>query len=335
MNLSEFNFDLPESCIAQFPLESRADAKLMWIQKETGHVLHQAFRDVSQILKSGDLLIVNNTTVSARRLMGRRATGATVEALFMRQEGEECIALVRPAKKLKIGEQVPFENGLIGTVTSDFGDGLKGICFFDQDDAWKLIRNSGTIPLPPYISVALPNESRYQTVYSSVDGSAAAPTAGLHFTTDVLSELKAIGVEIAEITLDVGLDTFRPVMAEKIEDHKIHGEFFNIPERTAELIEACTGRVIGVGTTTARTLETAAMGHRKVRPGPGKSQLLITPGYEFQIVDGMFTNFHLPKTSMLFMVSAMVGKRRLFEAYELAIKKDYRFLSYGDSMLIL
>lgn len=296
---------------------------------------HRSFIDLPSILRGGDLLVLNDTVVSARRLFGARATGAAVEALLLRQIGDEFEALTRPAKKLKIGESIEFEAGLIGVVTASLGEGLKRIRFEPSDDLESHILSASQVPLPPYIHTPIGDQARYQTVYGSIPGSSAAPTAGLHFTDEVFKALAERGVQTATVTLDIGLDTFRPVSSENIEDHLIHGETCSVAPATCEAVAACKGRIIGVGTTSTRTLESLAIGPRRLEPGSKDTRIFITPGYEFKVIDGLLTNFHMPRTTMLFMVAALVGRDRLMDAYREAVEERYRFLSFGDSMLVL
>lgn len=333
MRIEDFDFELPESLIAQDPLSNREDSRLLVLPRYGGPIDHSHFSSVVDRFESGDLLVVNDTRVTARRLVGRRATGGTVEALILRRVGLTFEALTKPAKKLRLGTRVEFEPGLHAEVTEDLGEGLKRLKFDPEMDEATLSQ-AGTVPLPPYIRHGLADESRYQTMFASVPGSAAAPTAGLHFTPGILQALRRKGVGVATVTLDVGLDTFRPLASGSVDAHVMHGETCRVTEETARAIESCRGRIIAVGTTTVRTLETFAVGRRQVRSGETVSRLFITPGYDFQVVDGMFTNFHLPRTTMLLMVAALVGRDRLMAAYAEAVRERYRFLSFGDSMLI-
>ncbi len=278
---------------------------------------------------------MNDTRVTARRLLGRRATGGRVEALVLRPVPGGFEALTRPARKLRVGDRITFDDGLGATVAADLGAGRKTLVFDSSGDVSEALARAGTVPLPPYVHTTLSDEERYQTVYARNPGSAAAPTAGLHFTHEVLTELEAKGVATATVTLDVGLDTFRPVASERIEEHTIHGEICSVPDETVERVSQCRGRIIAVGTTTVRTLETFATGRRELQSGSRLSRLFITPGYVFQIVDGMFTNFHLPKTTMLFMVSALAGHEAVMAAYRSAVVEEYRFLSFGDAMIVV
>jgi S-adenosylmethionine:tRNA ribosyltransferase-isomerase len=321
---------LPEELIAQTPLEDRAASRLLHLDKVTGRIQHLHFRDCLTLLHPGDLLVLNDTRVTALRLYGRRATGAHVEALLLREDSPGTYeALTKPAKKLKLDEVVDFEDGLLGTIKADLGEGRKLIQFADPQQ----LDQVGRAPLPPYIRASLADRSRYQTVYAETPGSAAAPTAGLHFTPEILQQLKNKGVETARVTLDVSLDTFRP-MTGSLDDHVMHGERASIPEETARQIHQATGRIIAVGTTTTRTLETRALGRREVSPGDFYTRIFIRPGYSFRVIDGMFTNFHMPKTTMLLMISALAGESAIETAYQEAVALRYRFLSFGDSMLI-
>ena len=335
MRLSEFLYDLPPELIAQTPLEDRAASRLLVLDRRTGAVRHLSFRDVPQLLEPGDLLMVNDTRVTALRLLGRRASGGRVEALLLQDEGEGRFnALLRPAKRLKEGEQVAFEGGLVAKVVKDLGEGKKALAF-DQPDYRERLAAVGRVPLPPYVHEALRDPERYQTVYAAHAGSAAAPTAGLHFTNELLTQLEEQGVSMARVTLDVGLDTFRPISTEDVEDHAMHGERCALPQETADKIAECKGRVVAVGTTSVRTLESFASGKRAVEAGEKVTKLFIAPGYDFKVVDAMFTNFHMPGTTMMLLVSALAGREGVMAAYREAVEKRYRFLSFGDSMLVL
>ena len=324
--LRDYDYVLPEDQIAQTPLEDRASSKLLHLGIPSGEIHDLTFRDVLQILQPGDLLVRNNTRVTARRLFGQKETGGSVEALILRERSPQLFeAMLRP------GTRISFEGQIQASVLEDLGDGLRLLKLEGNKD----LGHIGQVPLPPYIHALLQDQERYQTVYAAQGGSAAAPTAGLHFTQDLLSRLSQKGVEMAEVTLDVSLDTFRPIQVENLEDHRMHGEICRIPEETSIKIAQCRGRIIAVGTTTVRTLESFATGKRQVQRGEMQSKLFIRPGFEFQIIDGMFTNFHMPRTSMLMMISALAGKGKIMEAYDHALKNHYRFLSFGDSMLLL
>lgn len=334
--LSDYDYDLPESAIAQVPLVDRASSKLLWIHRATGEISHHTFRDVETIFQSGDLLILNDTRVTALRLVGKRPTGGEVEALLMKElASARYEALVKPAKKLQVGSKVSFPGGLEATVEAVLPAGVRILRFEPLDRLRERLSEFGSIPLPPYITRKLEEAERYQTVYSRNGGSSAAPTAGLHFTPELLDGLRERGIATAFITLDVGIDTFRPVSAENVDEHQMHGERLTIPESTVQAIRNCQGRIIAVGTTTVRALETSSTGRRQVEPGSRISTLFIRPGYQFRVIDGMLTNFHMPKTTMLLMIAALAGKGQIDSAYSEALANGYRFLSFGDSMLIL
>jgi S-adenosylmethionine:tRNA ribosyltransferase-isomerase len=334
LRLSDFDYNLPEDRIAQNPAEPRDSSKLLVLDGKS--ISHRTFSDLSDLLNPGDLLVMNNTRVTARRLSGERETGGKVEALLLKHLGDnEFEALVKPAKRLKAGTKVSFSAALLAEIMAEGEGGVRTLRFEGEGDVSALIEATGSVPLPPYITTTTAPDERYQTVYSAAPGSSAAPTAGLHFTNLLLQALKQKGVDTSYITLDVGIDTFRPVQFENLAEHKMHGERFTIPSETRDKLAAAKGRVIAVGTTTVRALETASIGPRMVKTGEGCSSLFITPGYEFKTVDAMLTNFHMPRTTMLLMVSALCGKDTLFHAYDEALKNDYRFLSFGDSMLII
>lgn len=331
--LSDYDYELPEELIAQEPLENRSGSRLLVLQN--GKIQHRFFSDVADMLKPGDLLVVNETRVTACRLFGQRANGGDIEALIMREVTHGLFeVLLKPAKRAKPGSELNF-HGVPATVV-DFVDGpVRRLQVQDHAEFQKMCEAHGQVPLPPYIRQAVQQGSRYDTVYATQAGSAAAPTAGLHFTPELLSTLQAKGVQIAKVSLDVGIDTFRPVETENLDEHKMHGEVCRIPSDTAQAIATCPGRVIAVGTTTVRTLESFAVGPRKVEAGEQRTSLFIRPGFQFQVVNGMFTNFHLPKTTMLCMISALAGRENIMSAYKEAVREKYRFLSFGDSMLIL
>ncbi|HZH99341.1 MAG TPA: tRNA preQ1(34) S-adenosylmethionine ribosyltransferase-isomerase QueA [Fimbriimonadaceae bacterium] len=333
--LSDYDYTLPESAIAQTPLADRTASKLLHLHRDTLSIEHRVFRKVPEILRPGDLLILNDTRVSAIRVFGKKISGAAVELLLLKEEGPGLFeALAKPGKRLQPGAQMIFGD-LRAEVVENRGEGRKLVRFEPQAGLRERLAEIGSVPLPPYIHAELSDGERYQTVYGSTPGSAAAPTAGLHFTPELLKRVEARGVRIAHVTLDVGIDTFRPVQAEDLSQHVMHGERCSVPEATAEAVRACTGRVVAVGTTAVRTLESFATDHRLLASGSKRTDIFIRPGYEFRIVDGMFTNFHMPRTTMLIMLSALVPRQRLFEAYAEALAGGYRFLSFGDSMLIL
>ncbi len=337
--VSAFDYELPDDLIAQEPLPERSDSRLLVLHKDSGEIEHRRYRDVLDLLMPGDLLVLNDTRVTARRLFGHRPTGAKCEVLVLdtpRQEDGGWVgrAIVKPAKRLRVGETIVFADDLSAMVTEAEQGGCRTLRFSGNDVCDALARH-GYVPLPPYIARQTQDDARYQTVYAQHGGSAAAPTAGLHFTRELLSCLEAKGVAVARVTLDVGLDTFRPIASERLTDHPMHGERCRVSEETAQAIATAQGRIIAVGTTCVRTLESFATGPRRVATGEQVSKLFITPGFRFQVVDGMFTNFHMPRTTMLAMLAAMAGRERLMAAYAEAVRQRYRFLSFGDGMVII
>ncbi|RYG49730.1 tRNA preQ1(34) S-adenosylmethionine ribosyltransferase-isomerase QueA [bacterium] len=331
--LSDYDFDLPEDLIAQVPLNDRAASRLLWLHRESGRVEHRAFREVTELLRPGDLLVVNDTRVSAVRVKGRKATGGAVEALLLHETADGCYeAMVKPGRRLPDGTRIELA-GLPATVEG--GGGIRTVRFDPVPDLRVRLAEAGETPLPPYIHERLDDAERYQTAYAREEGSAAAPTAGLHFTPEILDALRTGGVEVARVTLHVGIDTFKPLQTENLDEHRMHGEVCEVSPAAAEAVARCEGRIVAVGTTSVRTLESFATGRRRLEPGRRRSNLFIRPGYEFQIVDGMFTNFHLPRTTMLAMISALAGYEEVRSAYRAALEERYRFLSFGDSMLIL
>ncbi len=334
--LRAFDYVLPESAIAQTPLTVRSASKLIHIERATGEIFHRRFTEVPELLREGDLLVVNETRVTALRLFGSKPTGGKLELLLLNRLSHGVYeALARPSKRLQVGTSLNMDGGLKAVVQKELGEGRKVVAFDERSNLDADIERAGYAPVPPYIRAELKDKDRYQTVYASTGGSAAAPTAGLHFTQEILARLKTQGVDTATVNLDVGLDTFRPISVDNVDDHKMHGENCSVSDETAEKVATCKGRIIAVGTTTVRTLETFAFGHRRLGTGRRISTLFIRPGYEFQIIDGMFTNFHMPRTSMLLMVSAFAGVDPISKGYEAALKNGYRFLSFGDSMLLL
>ncbi len=328
------DYVLPENQIAQVPLDDRSAAKLLHINPR-GEIEHRSFKDVPDLLSSGDLLVLNNTRVTALRVFGTKPTGGQVELVLLRETEAnlwECLA--KPGRRLQPGASISISPNLQARVIQNQNEGIKLIQF--EGENWQEeLRRHGRVPLPPYIHASLADAERYQTVYAQPGGSAAAPTAGLHVTPEILASLQSRGVEITFVTLDVSLDTFRPIQVENLDDHVMHGETCRVSVETADKIGQAKGRIIAVGTTTVRTLESFAIGNRRVESGERSTKLFIRPGFEFQIVDGMFTNFHLPKTSMLVMLEALIGPTHLERAYTAALTHEYRFLSFGDSMLIL
>ncbi|MBL1150760.1 MAG: tRNA preQ1(34) S-adenosylmethionine ribosyltransferase-isomerase QueA [Armatimonadetes bacterium] len=334
LTLSDFDYDLPEEAIAQAPAEPRDSSRLMVIDRYEKRVEHRIFRDIVHELEPDDVLVVNDTRVSALRVYGTKATGGRVELLLMQNIGDSAFeALVSPGRRLQPGAVIRIGGGraIVEDVTPDG----RRIVRFDDATPWReALAQLGETPLPPYIHDRTADPDRYQTVYSAIPGSSAAPTAGLHFTEEVLERIREKGVRIARVTLDVSLDTFRPIRSEDPADHKMHGERWTVSEEAAETINDCKGSVIAVGTTSVRTLESAAVDTRRVAAGSGVTTLFITPGYEFQAVDGLITNFHMPRTTMLLLVAALCGREMLMASYETALSEGYRFLSFGDSMFI-
>ena len=343
MNKSDFFYDLPEELIAQTPLEPRDSSKMMVLSKENDNILHKHFYDVCDYLNEGDTLILNNTRVLPARIYGvKEETGAVVEFLLLNQlENDVWEALAGPGKRAKVGTVFSFGEGILKCeVTEVLENGNRIIKFsYDRNDNFfNILDKVGEMPLPHYITEELQDKERYQTVYSKELGSAAAPTAGLHFTNEILEKLKAKGVNIGYVTLHVGLGTFRPVKAEKIEDHKMHTEHYHLPKETAELIintKKAGGRVIAVGTTSCRTLESVATFCGEIREDDRNTDIFIYPGYKFKCIDGLITNFHLPESTLIMLVSAFYGYEKTLKAYKTAVDEKYRFFSFGDCMIIL
>ena len=343
MNKSDFFYDLPEELIAQTPLEPRDSSKMMVLSKENDNILHKHFYDVCDYLNEGDTLILNNTRVLPARIYGvKEETGALVEFLLLNQiENDVWEALAGPGKRAKVGTVFSFGEGILKCeVTEVLENGNRIIKFsYDRNDNFfNVLDKVGEMPLPHYITEELQDKERYQTVYSKELGSAAAPTAGLHFTNEILEKLKAKGVNIGYVTLHVGLGTFRPVKAEKIEDHKMHTEHYHLPKETAELIintKKAGGRVIAVGTTSCRTLESVATFCGEIREDDRNTDIFIYPGYKFKCIDGLITNFHLPESTLIMLVSAFYGYEKTLKAYKTAVDEKYRFFSFGDCMIIL
>lgn len=340
MKTSDFYFDLPEELIAQTPLKDRAASRLLYMDKATGALRHETFRDVLLHLKSGDCLVINDTRVLPARLFGRRSSGAAVEFLLLKRvEGDVWQTLVKPGKKARPGDTFEFGDGSLSAVVEGLSDeGTRLVRFRYEGIFEEILDRLGTMPLPPYIRETLDDAERYQTVYSNKYGSAAAPTAGLHFDDALLAAIEAKGVEIARITLHVGLGTFRPVKAESLHDHVMHAEYFEINENAAAKIQrtkAAGGRVVAVGTTSVRTLESAAGRYETLQACSGWTDIFIYPGYRFKVVDGLITNFHLPESTLIMLVSALAGREHVLAAYREAVEGRYRFFSFGDAMLIL
>ncbi len=339
MDVNEFDYELPEELIAQDPLEDRASSRLLILDKETGQLQHRTFRDIREEIHPGDCLVINNTRVIPARLYGtREGTGALVEVLLLKRIGGDLWeTLVRPGKKARPGMVLDFGGQMKGTVEDIVEDGNRRIRFSYEGIFEEILDRLGEMPLPPYITHKLKDRERYQTVYAKYDGSAAAPTAGLHFTQELLEEIRAKGVRIAEITLHVGLGTFRPVKVDKVEEHHMHSEFYQVSEEAADLVNrtrAEGGRIIAVGTTSCRTLESASDEAGVLHAGSGNTDIFIYPGYQFKIVDALITNFHLPKSTLMMLVSALAGKDNIMHAYQEAIRERYRVFSFGDAMFI-
>lgn len=337
---SDFYFELPQELIAQDPLEDRASSRLLLLDKNTGEIGHDIFHNIVRYLRPGDCLVLNNTKVIPARLLGQRAgTGARVEVLLLkRREGDVWETLVKPGKKCKPGVELTFGDGLLrGQVLETVEEGNRLIRFSYQGIWEEVLDRLGEMPLPPYITHKLSDKSRYQTVYAKYEGSAAAPTAGLHFTQELLRQIREMGVSVVYVTLHVGLGTFRPVKEENVLEHHMHSEYYQVTEEAAEQINAAKtagGRVICVGTTSCRTLESAADENGTVRPGCGNTDIFIYPGYRFKVLDCLITNFHLPESTLVMLVSALAGRERVLAAYREAIRERYRFFSFGDAMLI-
>lgn len=340
MKTSDFYYDLPEELIAQDPLEDRSSSRLMVLHRKSGRLEHRVFSDIIEYLRPGDCLVRNNTKVIPARLFGvREDTGATVEFLLLkRRENDIWETLVKPGKKARTGAKLVFGEGLLrGEIIDVLADGNRLIQFQYEGIFEEILDKLGQMPLPPYITHKLQDKNRYQTVYAKYDGSAAAPTAGLHFTPELLKKIREKGVKIAEVTLHVGLGTFRPVKVENILDHHMHSEFYMVEEDQAAIINETKkngGRVICVGTTSCRTLESATGEDGILRAGSGWTEIFIYPGYQFKILDALITNFHLPESTLLMLVSALAGRDHVMAAYEEAVKEKYRFFSFGDAMFI-
>ena len=340
MKTSDFYYDLPQELIAQDPLEDRSASRLMHLDKVTGEVQHRHFRDVLEYLKPGDCLVINDTKVIPARLYGHKVgTDAAIEILLLkRKEKDVWETLVKPGKKCRPGTVISFGDGILtGEVIDVVEEGNRLIRFDYEGIFEEILDRLGEMPLPPYITHKLKDKDRYQTVYAKHEGSAAAPTAGLHFTKELLAQVGEMGVKIAHVTLHVGLGTFRPVKVEDVSQHHMHSEFYVVEEDQAKLIndtKASGHRVISVGTTSCRTLEAATGEDGVLRAGSGWTEIFIYPGYQFRMIDGLITNFHLPESTLLMLVSALAGKEHIMAAYEEAVREKYRFFSFGDAMMI-
>ena len=340
MNVKDYDYDLPEELIAQDPLEDRSSSRLMVLDRQTGDVEHRHFTDILEYLHPGDCLVINNTKVIPARLFGvKEDTQAKIEVLLLkRKENDIWETLVKPGKKAKPGTKLVFGDGLLTAEVVDVVEEGNRLIQFHYDGIFEEILDQlGQMPLPPYITHQLKDKNRYQTVYAKYDGSAAAPTAGLHFTKELLQKVKDMGVDIAEVTLHVGLGTFRPVKVENVLDHHMHSEFYMVSQEAADKINRAKEsghRVIAVGTTSTRTLEAAADENGRLHETSGWTEIFIYPGYQFKVIDALITNFHLPQSTLVMLVSALAGREHVLHAYEIAVKERYRFFSFCDAMLI-
>ncbi len=337
---SSYYYELPEKLIAQYPVENRSESRLMFLNKKTGEVSHKKFTDILALIKKDDVLVINNTKVIPARLFGHKPTGAKIEVFLLNQiEEKKWECLVRPGRKLPIGAEIIFSENFKAKIVDYAEEGGRIVQFFCKDDFWSLLEIAGNMPLPPYIKREAEEKDKetYQTVYAEQNGSVAAPTAGLHFTEEIFASLKEKGVEILEVMLHVGLGTFRPVKTDDITFHKMHSEFCRISPETAEKInkyKAEGRKIIAVGTTTTRTLESFAK-NGILQSGAHQTEIFIYPGKKFQIIDGLITNFHMPESTLLMLISAFAGYENIMNAYKIAVNEKYRFFSYGDSMAIL
>ena len=340
MNVTDFDFYLPEELIAQHPLLERDSSRLMVLNKKTGEIQHKVFHDIIDYLKKGDTLVLNNTRVLPARLIGEKAeTKGKIEFLLLRRIDKdtwECLA--KPGKRAKVGAKFTFGDGILEAEVVEIGDEGNRIVRFTYEGIFEeILDRLGEMPLPPYIHEKLEDRERYQTVYSKEEGSAAAPTAGLHFTKDLLEKIKKKGINIVYLTLHVGLGTFRPVKVDKIEEHHMHSEYYHLTKEAADIINATKengGRVIAVGTTSTRTLETIGDENGMVREASGWTDIFIYPGYKYKVVDNLITNFHLPESTLIMLVSALAGRDHVLNAYKIAVEEKYRFFSFGDAMFI-
>ena len=340
MDVKDFYFDLPEELIAQDPLKDRSSSRLLVLDRDTGEVQHRVFRDIVEYLRPGDCLVINDTKVIPARLFGiKKDTGAKIEILLLkRRENDIWETLVRPGKKCRPGTVIEFGEGLLsGTVVETVDDGNRLIRFSYKGIFEEILDQLGQMPLPPYITHELKDKNRYQTVYAKHEGSAAAPTAGLHFTNELLKQIEEMGVKVAHVTLHVGLGTFRPVKVENVLDHHMHSEFYVVEESEARKVndtKAAGGRVICVGTTSCRTVESASTDAGILQAKTGWTEIFIYPGYRFKVLDALITNFHLPESTLVMLVSALAGRGHILDAYKEAVKERYRFFSFGDAMFI-
>ena len=340
MNINEYDYNLPEELIAQTPLKNRSDSRLLVLNKNNGKVKHEQFKNIINYLNKGDVLVLNDTKVIPARLIGtKKETNATIELLLLKDLGDnswECLA--RPGKRIKVGTEVSFgDDLLVANVTEKLDDGIVHVSFSYKGIFLEILDKLGEMPLPPYIKEKLSDKDRYQTVYAKNLGSAAAPTAGLHFTSDLLKEIEDKGIEICYVTLHVGLGTFRPVEVENILEHHMHSEYYTMDQETADILNNAKKekrRIIAVGTTSTRVLETVASKYNEFKECSGNTDIFIYPGYEFKAINALITNFHLPKSTLVMLVSALAGRENILNAYRKAIDEKYRFFSFGDSMFI-
>ena len=342
MDVSQFDFELPERLIAQTPLAERSESRLLVLKREDGSIRHRRFQDIVEFLQPGDALVLNDSKVIPARLIGSKVdTGAKIELLLLKQlQGDRWETLVKPAKRIKVGTKVVFGQGELVAVAEEEGEVPGGRVFRLEYDGvlMELLNRLGQMPLPPYIKEQLDDPDRYQTVYARHPGSAAAPTAGLHFTPELLNRIERKGVNIAAITLHVGLGTFRPVTADRVEDHRMHAEYYEVSREAAEAVNKAKAngkRVVAVGTTSCRTLESIADDEGTVYARSGWTDIFIYPGYTFRAVDALITNFHLPKSTLVMLVSAFAGRELTMKSYREAVREEYRFFSFGDAMLII
>ena len=341
MKVTDFDYELPDELIAQDPLENRSESRLMVLDKVTGKITHKHFYEITEYINENDCLVINNTKVIPARLYGvKEDTGAAIEILLLKRiDADTWECLTRPGKKARSGARIVFGDGLLtGEIVDVVEEGNRLIRFEYEGIFEEILDKLGEMPLPPYITHKLHDKSRYQTVYAKYDGSAAAPTAGLHFTPELLQKIRDMGVKIAEVTLHVGLGTFRPVKVENVLEHHMHSEYYEIDKEACDIINSTRangGRVISVGTTSTRTLESAADENGILTPKKGDTDIFIYPGYNFKVVDSLITNFHLPQSTLIMLVSALAGRENVLAAYEEAVKERYRFFSFGDAMLII
>lgn len=340
LKTSDFYFELPQELIAQDPLADRSSSRLLVLDKETGTVSHRIFHDIIEYLHEGDCLVLNNTKVIPARLLGtKEGTGASIEVLLLKRKGNDIWeTLVKPGKKCRPGTKISFGEGLLKAEVLEVAEEGNRLIQFQYEGIFEEVLDKlGEMPLPPYITHRLQDKNRYQTVYAKYDGSAAAPTAGLHFTKELLSDIEKKGVKTAYVTLHVGLGTFRPVKVDNILEHHMHSEFYEVTQEAADTMNETKrrgGRVICVGTTSCRTIESASDENGLVCPGNGNTEIFIYPGYQFKVLDGLITNFHLPESTLLMLVSALAGKENILAAYQEAVREKYRFFSFGDAMFI-